>query len=231
MKRRILVSLSVTLFFSIVISSADSIAIAAEEDNSQNGWTPFQFSIYKPVQLFDEHKDITGLRLTLLYGKNADITGLDLGLGINRSDNFTGIQIAGIMNLSSPDRYPNKDTVVKGIQIAWIGNTADYLYGLQIGGFGNGVTLDAVGIQVGLLGNVAGTLKGIQIAGIYNYNYPKNSSVTGIQIGAFNYAENISGLQIGLFNACKKLRGVQIGIINHIEQGRFPYLPILNAQF
>lgn len=232
MKPRIITLLSLTLFFSIALIPEDSIAAAsAEETKSELGWAPFQLSIYNPVQLFKEQKDIVGLRFTLLYGKNADVSGLDLGLGINSSDNFTGIQIAGIMNNVSPNRYPSKDMVVKGIQIAGFGNTADYLYGIQIAGFGNGVTLNAAGIQFGIIGNVASTIKGIQIAGIYNYNHPKDSSVTGIQIGLFNYAENVTGLQIGLFNACKRLQGVQIGIVNYIEEGRFPFLPILNAQF
>jgi hypothetical protein len=211
----------------------NSLAASVEDTKSQTEWRPVQIAIFNPVQLIDENKDIAGLRITLIYGKNTGVGGLDVGLGVNSSDNFTGIQIAGIMNNSAPDRYPrdNGVTFVKGIQIAGLGNTADNLYGIQLGGFGNGVTHVAVGIQVGLVGNVVTSIKGIQIAGIYNFNYPKNSSVSGIQIGAFNYAENVTGLQIGLLNECINLKGLQIGLINHIVNGRFPFLPIINAQF
>lgn len=219
------------LFFPTVAMKAKSIAAAAEDSKSPAGWSPVQISILNPVQLIDEHKNIVGLRVTLLYGKNADIGGLDIGLGVNSSDNFTGIQLAGVMNNSVPNRYLHAITLVKGIQIAGLGNAADNLYGIQLGGFGNGVTNEAVGIQIGLIGNVASNIRGIQIAGIYNLNYPKNSSMNGIQIGAFNYAENVTGLQIGLFNECVNLKGLQIGLVNHIVNGRFPFLPIINAQF
>ncbi len=47
-------------------------------------WTPFQLSIWNPVQLFDENRDVYGLRANLFYGKNRDVYGIDLGLLILR---------------------------------------------------------------------------------------------------------------------------------------------------
>jgi len=194
----------------------------------KNGWSPFQFSVFNPLQLFNEDKDIVGLRLNLVYGRNADVSGIDLGLGVNSSHNFTGIQIAGIMNNAAGD--PG-DFMGIGIQIACLGNTTDHLYGIQIGGLGNGVTNDATGIQIGLVGNVASTVKGIQIGGLYNFNNGKNSSITGIQIGTFNYSDNVTGIQVGLYNECINMRGIQVGILNHIEKGYMRFMPIINAKF
>lgn len=204
------------------------MAITEKQLADTKHWTPFQFSVFDPIQLFDAHNNIYGARISFAYGKNADICGIDLGLGINNAKNVTGIQLGGVFNNTAD--YPEHHSM-KGIQIAGVGNTTDYLHGVQIGGFGNGVTLDAVGIQIGLIGNVASTIKGIQIAGLYNYNYARNSNVTGIQIGVFNYAENFVGLQIGLFNECKHIKGLQFGLINHIEEGQFEYLPIINVNF
>ncbi|MBU4010535.1 MAG: hypothetical protein KJ882_07190, partial [Proteobacteria bacterium] len=194
----------------------------------RSGWTPFQFSVFNPLQLFNENKSIAGMRFTIFYGKNTDLHGIDLGLCVNSTHNLTGIQLVGLMNNAAGD--PG-DFNVTGIQVAGLGNTTDHLSGIQIGGFGNGVTYDATGIQIGLIGNAAATFKGIQIAGLFNFNYDKSSSMSGIQIGIFNYSDKVTGIQIGLFNDCNEMKGIQIGILNHIENGRMPYMPIINAKF
>lgn len=187
-----------------------------------------QLAIFSPFQLFSEDTHVVGLRLSLLYGKNADLAGVDFGLGVNSAHNVKGIQIAGVSNEIAG--YP-QEYAVKGLQIAGLGNTADYLYGVQIGGFGNGVTFDVIGIQVSLFGNSARKVTGVQITGFSNDNYLKDSIVNGVQVGALNYSAHVNGVQIGLYNACKTMTGVQIGLINTIENGRFPILPIVNAQF
>jgi hypothetical protein len=71
----------VTLALVLSLLSGNSMAVTEEESSSRGDWSPFQFSIYSPIQLVKESKNITGLRLFLLYGKNADISGIDLGLG------------------------------------------------------------------------------------------------------------------------------------------------------
>lgn len=224
MKHHILLLLVSLALFSFI--SETSMAAENKSDSTPE-WTPFQASLFSPVQLFDIKKDVDGVRFSLLYAENAKISGLDIGAGVNRAWGMTGIQIAGVMN----DTARNY-TAANGIQIAGLGSTADNLSGIQIGGFGNGVTKDATGIQIGGVGNVAGTIHGIQIAGIYNLNYVQNSSVTGLQLsGLFSFAENVTGVQIGLFNECSKLNGVQIGILNHAANARFPFLPIINTQF
>lgn len=269
MVRRILFSIMLVFACLFVLKPINSIAAEDQGNDSGAETAHFQFSILSPIQLVDAQKNISGLRLTLLYGENADVSGVDLGLGINYYKNLTGIQIAGLINHDGDAGHPHftgntvkgiqiaglmnmSDAAVSGIQLAGLGSTADSLSGLQISILANGVTNDATGIQVGLLGNnVGGEMKGVQV-GFFNNSFAyggvhlSNSvSVTGIQIGvfdyaanmtgvqfgAFNYAANMTGIQIGIYNECENLKGVQIGLLNHIEHGTFPYLPIINAQF
>src|SRR5438876_8757462 len=166
-------TLNFTMTLALVLSliSRNSLAAPGEGDVSGKGWSPFQFSIYSPIQLVGENKSITGLRLSLLYGKNTDVSGIDLGLGVNEA--YTA----------------------KGIQIGGLGNQVDYLSGIQIAGIANAVRYDAFGIQIALVANESkGTIKGIQIGGINNLLAPRtSSSVIGIQIGLSNFAGDVTG--------------------------------------
>jgi hypothetical protein len=302
MRRDVYSSIVLILVFSFVLTSKTSMA--AQE------WAPFQVSLYSPVQLVDENKDIVGLRLSLLYGKNANVSGIDLGLGVADNDNFNGIQILGVG--SNGASHPLR--AVKGIQIAGVFNPGvSHLSGIQIAGLGNGA-VDGEGIQVSIILNMVGDrqntghFNGVQISafnvvyGEYNgiqiggFNFGDVNGVqigglnagvdNGLQIGAinkgrnsvqigvingtgpdfngvqiglynsivkdqlitlnrskgsvmakalqivlFNDMDDITGVQIGLYNSCGDLKGVQIGLVNHIEQGLFPYLPIINAKF
>lgn len=252
MRHHILSSIALTLVFSFVLTSRTAIAAPDNEGNAKTESSFFQVSIYPPVQLVDEQKNITGFRLNLGYAKNADVSGIDLGLGVNSYKNFMGIQIGGIANAVSANYSAtvkgvqiagltnnlDDDAAVKGMQIAGFGNHASYLSGIQIAIFGNLVRQDATGIQFGLInmvgGSKGGELNGIQIGALNNFAWNAGVSegdVSGIQIGIVNYAHNVTGLQIGLINGCSDLKGVQIGLINYIEKGRFPFLPIINAKF
>lgn len=220
---RMKIFFSMTLLLTLLLLSGKTIAETDEGGVPVRGWSPFQFSIYSPLQLIGKDKDIAGLRLTLLHGKNVDVSGIDLGLGVNSSDHLTGIQISGVANYSYS---------TEGIQIGGLGNEVDYLSGIQIAGISNLVRNDAVGIQIALAASmVNGTMKGVQISGLNNWLSPTSSSVIGMQIGLFNYAGNVKGVQIGIINACENLSGIQIGILNYIKQGRFPWFPIINAKF
>src|SRR5258708_23051727 len=122
------ISSPMTLALALSLISGNSIAAPGEGGTSGGGWSPFQFSIYNPIQLVGESKDITGLRLSLLYGKNVDISGIDLALGATSSNNLAGIQIAGFGNWAAS---------VKGIQIGGVGNEVTSLTRLQLSTFLN----------------------------------------------------------------------------------------------
>ena len=42
--------------------------------------TGLQLSLFPPAQIFNESYDVSGLRLSLIYGRNQNVRGLDLGL-------------------------------------------------------------------------------------------------------------------------------------------------------
>ena len=192
--------------------------------------TPVMVSLVTPVQAPSYDYDVTGFRLSLIYGQCQEFTGLDIGIVDYAGKDFTGIAIGGA-NL-----------------------VEDRLYGGQIGPVnwnGNGATEWArrsCGAQVGLL-NYADTFTGLQ-EGFVNV---ANGMFMGLQSGFLNFAHDVSGLQcgywfllgvnvasgslrgcqIGLVNYVNNVEGgLQIGVINIIEQnGWLPVLPIVNGHF
>ena len=112
-------------------------------------------------------------------------------------------------------------------------------------GLVNGTVGQSAGLSAGIL-NYADNYKGLQW-GLVNYttgnfsgwqggpffgllvsalNYT-GGTMTGLQLGAVNYAGNLSGLQAGLVNyADRSEAGVQIGLVNIMPQNEwFTNLP------
>jgi hypothetical protein len=213
----------------VVVLSFFAISAHAAE------WTPFQLSLFNPVQIFPEETIVQGARINLLYGVNKELDGIDYGIinkitgttkgaqvgafplgGINITGNLYGAQVGGIfggVNIASGE--------VNGLQLSGIFggvNSAGNIEGAQIGGFLGGL-------------NMADNVTGLQLSGIYiGINIAKD--VNGAQIGTiFNKAESIEGLQLGLVNVCNKMKGVQIGLVNVIMEGEVPFFPFVNASF
>jgi len=117
---------------------------------------PIQLALINPIQIVPESQGISGIRLSLLYGKNTAVTGLDWGL-VNHST-------AGIS---------------KGVQFGLVGFTeADYV-GWQDCGI-NITKGNFEGLQWGLV-NHANYVNGLQI-GIVNHA----GSMRGLQLGLVN---------------------------------------------
>ncbi len=129
--------------------------LSAKEISAQE--KPIQLALFNPVQIFNENTSITGLRISLLYGKNATVKGLDWGL-VNHTTSG----------------------VSKGVQFGLVGiNEADFM-----GWQDNGVNITKgkfEGLQWGLV-NYAGTVSGVQIGFV---NYAANMT-KGLQIGLVN---------------------------------------------
>ena len=140
MKKAILIVLGL-FCMSLLISSP-----AAAQDK------PIQLAFVAPIQLFSENTAITGIRLSLIYGRNTRVTGLDWGL-VNHttSGESKGVQF-GFLSLTDADFV--------GWQNNWINITKGSFEGLQWGvvNYSN----HANGLQLGLV-NYARTLKGLQI--------------------------------------------------------------------
>lgn len=198
-------------------------------------WTPFQLSLFNPVQLFPEETTVQGIRINLIYGVNRGVDGLDYGVvnrtkgptkgvqagafpfgGINMTEELDGLQVGGIVagvNLASgEDRGQQISGIFGGV------NRAGNLKGVQIAGIIGGM-------------NMAENVSGVQIAGTYiGINIAKDMS--GLQLGTvYNQAQAMEGVQLGLVNVCNKMTGVQIGLVNIIKESKLPFFPVINANF
>jgi hypothetical protein len=123
--------------------------------NAQAQSKPVQLALFNPVQIFDESTSISGIRISLIYGKNASVGGLDWGfvnqttsgkstgwqasfVGINATD-FVGLQ-TGFVNLT--------DGNIEGVQWGFY-NHAGYMNGLQLGFINHCGSMK--GLQIGLV--------------------------------------------------------------------------------
>lgn len=117
-----------SLLFCVVFSFALLSSMKAQDK-------PIQLALFNPVQIFDENTSITGLRISLIYGKNSQVSGLDWGL---------------VNHITSG--------VSKGVQFGLVGIVeADYM-----GWQDNGVNITKgkfEGLQWGIV-NYAGTVSG-----------------------------------------------------------------------
>ena len=192
--------------------------------------TPVMVSLVTPVQAPSRSYDVTGLRLSFIYGECQDFTGLDIGVIDNTRKDFTGLAVGGI-------------------------NCAgDRLYGAQVGLVnwnGNGDTAwerRSIGAQVGIL-NYSDTFCGLQ-DGYVNIS---GNSFTGLQTSLVNCAHDMYGLQCGFYFifgvnvASGSLHGCQIGLVNYADtvesgcqigiiniishNGLLPVFPIINGSF
>ena len=114
---------------------------------------PIQLALVTPIQIFPDNYSITGVRLSLIYGRNTSVSGFDWGLvthttsgksvgvdwgGVNLTDaNFTGWQ-SGFVNIVRGDfegfqyGFVNYSNHVRGLQLGFV-NYAMSMKGLQIG--------------------------------------------------------------------------------------------------
>ncbi len=113
---------------------------------------PIQLSLFNPIQIFPEETPISGIRLSLLYGKNSSVTGLDWGLVNHTTTGLTtGVQF-GLVGMADAD--------FKGWQNNAVNITKNNFEGLQWGIVNS--AHHANGLQIGLV-NYAVTMKGLQI--------------------------------------------------------------------
>jgi hypothetical protein len=217
------------------------------------GWatsmTPFQASLFPPVQLFTPDTPVYGMRLNVIYGEQAQVWGLDVGTanritssaiglqigGVNWGRDFTGLQIGGF-TLNDSDE-PSRQLGMR-VNLPY-GEQAKF-WGFDIGMF-NITTMDMRGLQIAIVSANHGTARGL----MFGVGNSVQKDFTGLQIGLVNIIEgNSNSVQIGFANAAgdgarvqlgfhnfaKSLKGVQIGIIN-INEARSPLLvmPVVNV--
>lgn len=183
------------------------------DENTYGGWTPLQLSIWNPVQLFGENRDVYGLRTSIFNGKNRDMYGLAFDLFTGSARNIYGFQIQGLGNTIYHGFGNNKITSevgsVTGMQIG-IGCVALLaIYPIVCVNSADSIN----GFQVGIVGNEANKVSGFQIGGIVNLA----KDVTGMQIGCVNVVKDLGGFQIAaMMNGSDNIKGVQIGVMANI---------------
>ena len=116
---------------------------------------PIQLSLFSPVQLVAEDNAISGVRLSLLYGKNKYVTGLDWGLVSHCTSGMSkGVQF-GLVGLVDTDFMGWQSTAVnitkgnfEGFQWGFV-NYAGHANGFQLGFVNYAMTMH--GLQIGLV--------------------------------------------------------------------------------
>ena len=58
-----------------------------------------------------------------------------------------------------------------------------------------------------------------------------SGTFTGLQMGAFPYADTVRGAQVGLVNRARELHGLQLGLLNILTDSPHNWLPILRVSF
>ncbi len=116
---------------------------------------PIQLALVTPIQIVPDNYGISGVRLSLLYGRNTNVSGIDLGLvnhctsgrseglqwglvGLVDAD-FTGFQAAGA-NITQKN--------FEGFQWGFV-NYAGHCSGFQLGFVNYAMTMK--GLQIGLV--------------------------------------------------------------------------------
>ena len=81
-------------------------------------------------------------------------------------------------------------------------------------------------LDVGLINNVTHVMTGVEVGAI---NFA--GTCIGAQVGAFNQAGRVVGLQVGAVNMTGDLHGVQLGVLNFSARGGAWVFPIFNLGF
>lgn len=174
--------------------------------------SPLGVSIVPPVQFPADDFSITGLRLSLLYGRQRDVYGLDLGaLGNITNQRFVGIAMSGLFNIN------HGMTTVIGLQGAGVVNWSTQ-------------KLNVYGVQAASINIVEAesSVTGLQFALV---NLASHTAIRGLQVGVYNVARSVYGLQIGLVNVVDNLHGLQLGFLNFNHTGLFAVAPVINFGF
>jgi hypothetical protein len=159
--------LSMIIILFIVVSFLQTSNIFAQN-------SPIQVALVNPVQIVSENSSITGLRLSLIYGKNNNVTGIDWGLVNSTTGNQVGAQwgFVGINERNFNGWQNNFVSITKGnflgLQTGFVSYNSGKVTGLQFSIFNYAATLN--GVQLGLI-NVIGQGGFLPVFPIFNFSF------------------------------------------------------------
>ena len=174
--------------------------------------TPVQLSL--PGNNLPASQQVSGARLSVLYGQTGSVSGLDVPLfALSDTNHFTGIQFAlGVGAARVRQSF-------HGVALTAVNWHEGRDQGVNIGLVN--LTNQAQGLNAGLV-NVGNSMQGLNFGMV---NIAQGNALANV--GFVNYAERTT-FQLGLFNATQHLDGVQIGLGNYAANGIFPVLPLIN---
>ena len=174
--------------------------------------TPVQLSL--PGINLPASQQVSGARLSVLYGQTGSVSGLDVPLfALSDTNHFTGIQFAlGVGAARVRQSF-------HGVALTAVNWHEGRDQGVNIGLVN--LTNQAQGLNAGLV-NVGNSMQGLNFGMV---NIAQGNALANV--GFVNYAERTT-FQLGLFNATQHLDGVQIGLGNYAANGIFPVLPLIN---
>jgi hypothetical protein len=136
--------------------------------------SPIQVALVNPVQLVHESTSISGLRLSLIYGKNNNVSGIDWGFVNHTTGNQVGAQW-GAIGINNGDFTGWQNNFVNitsgnflGLQNGFVSYNSGKVTGLQFSFFNYAATLN--GVQLGLI-NVIGKGGFLPIFPFFNFSF------------------------------------------------------------
>ena len=183
----------------------------ATQHSEDKRWTPLQLSVWGDLALFDDDRDVRGVKLSLFDVKFTEQYGSDADADV------TGIVVCG---------QDNNIREMRGIAVGLVGVHPMRMRGISVG-FLTGAR-DTVGIDLSVTGTISGDVRGVNIGGIAT----NVENMYGFQLSwLMNAATTVRGVQLGLLNYCEEMNGIQIGFVNIIRENTIPILPLVNARF
>jgi len=212
------------------ITFCQAIENADDDDDEAPKSSWIELGFYNPIQIFDEHTDITCFRLSVIYTCNKSVNGLDTGL-VCKSVDANGLQFA----------WSNTATgIVNGLTIGLFNEAGVEMNGMQIGIYNHAgsdseenevktKTAESVGMQWGWANCADAVFSGFQL-GITNVS---TTLFDGLQIGIVNISERpdkmFDQFQTEKFQEAQgKSSCFQIGVINYNPEGFLPITLLIN---
>ncbi|MFW6152171.1 MAG: LA_2272 family surface repeat-containing protein [Verrucomicrobiota bacterium] len=204
-----------------------------DSENNRTGWTPFQFAVWHPIQLFNEDTDVYGARTSLFYGKNRDVYGLDLSLFANKARNVYGVSILvfgnelyhGFLPFDNWHHDATDTGNVTGIQIGGgLGGAIGILMPYPIIYYAGLTThaRDMTGLQLSLFGSRARRLKGLQVAGLITV---ADEQANGMQFSLLSNKAGGDGacwqIALGLNETGEEYRGMKLALMANYADGDY----------
>lgn len=198
---------------------------------------PVNLSFLHPISTNRDPGISTNFRLSILYARAGAVRGVDLGGLVARTDgDFRGLEFAAahswiggeLRGFAATGLVSAVRGEARGLQLAGLVNfDREAFTGVQGAGLFNSVDGEIVGAQLSSFFNLSGgDARWLQLAGVANvcgdsligaqlssFNFT-TGGLTGLQVGAGNFASHVYGVQASLVNLAGDVRGAQIGAVN-----------------